>query len=96
MSLLFFEIKTKATFNLPLTETRSAVSASGLLCSLIKLKTFYLKENTFKLPDFSVAWLFFIKKRLLFDLANLPPGVGAPVLRHNNCHPQRFPAFQKF
>jgi hypothetical protein len=29
MSLLFFEIKTKATYNLPLTETRSAVSASG-------------------------------------------------------------------
>jgi hypothetical protein len=54
-----------------------------------------LKENTFKFPDFSVAWLFFIKKRLLFDLANLPPDVGAPVLRHNNCHPQRFPAFQK-
>jgi hypothetical protein len=42
----------------------------------IKLKTFYLKENTFKLPDFSVAWLFFIKKRLLFDLANLPPDAG--------------------
>jgi hypothetical protein len=43
----------------------------------IKLKTFYLKENSFnQFPDFSVAWLFFIKKRLLFDLANLPPDVG--------------------